>query len=247
MDQWLEGKVVEKRHWCDNLYSLRVSAEVDPFTAGQFTRLALEIDGERVARPYSFVNTPQDELLEIHFNEVENGPLSPRLASLKPGDRVWVSAKANGLFTLEQIPDAQQLWMIATGTALGVYLSILRTEETWKRFQTLLLVHNVRKQGHLCYAGEIAELKARHGERFRYLPILSRESAAGILQGRILATLEDGRLEAEAGVPLSAEGSHVMLCGNMAMIREVSQALDARGMRKHRRQEPGHYSTEKYH
>ncbi|MET0050260.1 MAG: hypothetical protein ABW095_04155 [Candidatus Thiodiazotropha sp.] len=137
--------------------------------------------------------------------------------------------------------------MIATGTALGVYLSILRTEATWTRFQTLLLVHNVRKQGHLCYAGEIAELKARYGARFRYLPILSQESVAGHLQGRVLATLEDGRLEAEAGAPLTAEQSHVMLCGNMAMIREVSQALEARGMRKHRRQEPGHYSTEKYH
>ncbi|MET0029485.1 MAG: hypothetical protein ABW101_17780 [Candidatus Thiodiazotropha sp.] len=137
--------------------------------------------------------------------------------------------------------------MIATGTALGVYLSILRTEATWTRFHTLLLVHNVRKQGHLCYAGEIAELKARYGARFRYLPILSQESVAGHLQGRVLATLEDGRLESEAGVPLTAEQSHVMLCGNMAMIREVSQALEARGMRKHRRQEPGHYSTEKYH
>jgi ferredoxin-NADP reductase len=75
-------------------------------------------------------------------------PPQPSLASLEPGDWVWVSAKVNGLFTQEQIPDAQQLWMIATGTALGVYLSILRTEATWRRFQTLLLVHNVRKQGH---------------------------------------------------------------------------------------------------
>jgi ferredoxin/flavodoxin---NADP+ reductase len=96
----------------------------------------------------AFVNTSQDELLEIHFNEVEKRPPQPSLASLESGDWVWVSAKANGVFTLEQIPDAQQLWMIATGTALGVYLSILRTEATWTRFQTLLLVHNVRKQGH---------------------------------------------------------------------------------------------------
>ncbi|MET0068314.1 MAG: ferredoxin--NADP reductase [Candidatus Thiodiazotropha sp.] len=247
MDQWLEGEVVEKRHWCDKLYSLRVAADVDPFTAGQFTRLALEVDGERIARPYSFVNTPGDQLLEIHFNEVQDGPLSPRLASLEPGDRVWVSAQAKGLFTLDQIPDAQQLWMIASGTALGVYLSILRTEAAWSRFETLVLVHNVRWQGHLCYAEEIKQIKTRYAERFRYLPILSQETVPGMLQGRVLGALQEGRLEAQAGLTLSPEHSHVMLCGNMGMIREVSQALEERGMRKHRRQEPGHYSTEKYH
>ena len=79
------------------------------------------------------------------------------------------------------------------------------------------------------------------------MPITSREQTEYALQGRILAALEDGRLERHADLPLRAEDSHVMLCGNMDMIREVSAALEARGMRKHRRKEPGHYTTEKYH
>jgi ferredoxin--NADP+ reductase len=247
MEKWLEGTIVEKRHWSDKLYSIRLKAPVDGFTAGQFTRLALEIDGERVARPYSFVNPPQDELLEIHFNEVENGPLSPRLAALEPGDRVWVSARANGFFTLDQLPRSENIWLIATGTALGVYLSILRTELAWQRFQQIVLVHNVRYQDQLSYGKEIATLKQLYGERFRYLPITSQEQVDGVLQGRILAALEDGRLEKHSGIALTPEKSHVMLCGNMGMIREVSAALEARGMRKHRKKEPGHYTTEKYH
>ncbi|MEW8279211.1 MAG: ferredoxin--NADP reductase [Candidatus Thiodiazotropha sp.] len=247
MEKWLEGTVVEKRHWSDKLYSLRLRAPVDAFIPGQFTRLALEIDGERVARPYSFVNPPQDDMLEVHFNEVENGPLSPRLAALEPGDRVWVSARANGFFTLDHLPQSENLWMIATGTALGVYLSILRTEGSWQRFRQIVLVHNVRYRDQLSYGGEIADLQRQYGERFRYLPITSREQVDGALQGRILAALEDGRLEKHAGVVLTPEKSHVMLCGNMGMIREVSAALDARGMRKHRKKEPGHYTTEKYH
>lgn len=247
MEQWIEGKVVEKRHWSDRLYSLRFHAPVETFSAGQFTRLALEIDGERVARPYSFVNPPGDELLEIYFNEVQDGPLSPRLAALQPGDRVWVSARPNGFFTLDELPDSEHLWMLATGTALGVYLSILRTEQTWRRFTHLVLVHNVRTRDQLSYGDEIAALKQHYGERFDYLPITSRERIDDALHGRILAALEDGRLEREAGCRLSADDSHVMLCGNMGMIREVSEALEARGMRKHRRREPGHYTTEKYH
>lgn len=247
MEEWLEGTVIEKRHWCDNLYSLRLKAPVGNFTAGQFTRLALEIDGERVARPYSFVNPPQDDLLEVHFNEVPDGPLSPRLAALEPGDRVWVSARPNGFFTLESLPQSENLWMIATGTALGVYLSILRTEQPWQRFPHIVLVHNVRKRDQLSYADEIVKLREQYGERFRYVPITSREEVAGALHGRILAALENGGLESHAGVALTPQASHVMLCGNMGMIREVSTALESRGMRKHRRKEPGHYTTEKYH
>lgn len=247
MEKWIEGKVVEKRHWCDNLYSLRLQAEVERFSAGQFTRLALEIDGERVARPYSFVNPPGDELLEVYFNEVPDGPLSSRLAALQPGDTVWVSARPNGFFTLEQLPDSENLWLMASGTALGVYLSILRTERAWQRFRHIVLVHNVRTKAQLSYGEEIGRLQARYGERFRYTPITSREQSEEILHGRILGALENGQLESQAGVQLTAADSHVMLCGNMDMIREVSAALEARGMRKHRRQEPGHYTTEKYH
>lgn len=247
MEQWLEGTVVEKRQWSDKLYSLRFQAPVEGFTAGQFTRLALDIDGERVARPYSFVNPPQDKLLEVHFNEVQDGPLSPRLAALEPGDRVWVSARPNGFFTLDQLPESENLWMIATGTALGVYLSILRTEKAWQHFHHLVLVHNVRTKDQLSYGEEIATLQAQYGERFRYAPITSREQSDETLHGRILATLHDGRLERHAGIALTAEASHVMLCGNMGMIREVAEALEARGMRKHRKLEPGHYTTEKYH
>jgi ferredoxin--NADP+ reductase len=247
MEEWLEGKVIEKRYWSDKLYSLRLRAAVEEFTAGQFTRLALEVDGERVARPYSFVNPPEADLLEIHFNQVDSGPLSPRLAALEPGDQVWVSARANGFFTLDQLPESENLWMIATGTALGVYLSILRTEQPWQRFQQIVLVHNVRRRDQLSYGQEMAKLKRQYGDRFSYLPITSRERVENALQGRILAALEDGRLESHADVPLTPDKSHVMLCGNMGMIREVSAALEARGMRKNRKKEPGHYTTEKYH
>lgn len=247
MEEWLEGKVVDKRRWSEKLYSLRFTAPVEDFRAGQFTRLALEIDGERVARPYSFVNPPQEDLLEIHFNEIADGPLTPRLAALVPGDRLWVSARPNGFFTLDYLPESRNLWMIASGTALGVYLSILRTEQSWQRFEHIALVHNTRLQNQLCYGKEIATLKHRMGERFRYVPITSREQTEHALHGRILAALEDGRLERHADLPLTAKDSHVMLCGNMDMIREVSAALEARGMRKHRRKEPGHYTTEKYH
>ena len=64
MSRWIEGRVVKNQHWTDQLYSLQVDAEIEGFTAGQFGRLGLDIDEQRVGRPYSFVNAPHEQLLE---------------------------------------------------------------------------------------------------------------------------------------------------------------------------------------
>lgn len=51
--KWTEGRVVGQTRWTERLYSLQVAANGPAFQAGQFAKLALEIDGEMVARPYS--------------------------------------------------------------------------------------------------------------------------------------------------------------------------------------------------
>ena len=64
---------------------------------------------------------------------------------------------------------------------------------------------------------------------------------------RIPETLADGRLERRVGVSLDPARSHLMLCGHSGMIVDTMQILEQRGMRRHRRREPGHISAEKYH
>ena len=82
MSKWLEGRVVGQKRWTDRLYSLQVAAPLGRFEAGQFTKLALDVGGERIARPYSLVNPPGSEPQEFYYNVVLAGPLSPRLAAL---------------------------------------------------------------------------------------------------------------------------------------------------------------------
>jgi len=94
MSRWESGTVAGNRRWTEGLHSLRIEAPVDPFIAGQLTRLALDIDGERVARPYSYVNAPHEPVLEFYFNRVPGGRLSNRLSSLSAGDRLWVAPRA---------------------------------------------------------------------------------------------------------------------------------------------------------
>ena len=243
---WLEGRVIENRHWTPTLYSLRVAAPPLSFAAGQFVRIALDIDGARVARPFSFVNPPGDPTLEFYGVIVPEGPLSPRLAELGPGDTLYLAPNPSGFLVMAEVPEARTLWMIATGTGLAPFLSILRTETPWRRFERVVLVHAVRMAAELVYREPLAALAQLHGERFRVVNFVSREAASGALAGRVPAAIADGRLEAAAACPLSAEDSHVMLCGNPAMVKDATAALVARGMRKHRRRMPGHISVENY-
>jgi ferredoxin--NADP+ reductase len=246
VSKWVEGKVVQLRSWTDTLFSLQVEAEAVPFTAGQFTRLALDIDGERIARPYSFVNAPHDPLLEFVFVTVPEGPLTHRMVTLETGDPIYVAPRGSGFFTLDEVPDADTLWMLSTGTAIGPFLSILSTALPWKRFRNIVLVHAVRLQAELTYREEIETLLEEHPDRLQMIPFVSREETGFAVSGRVPHAIADGTLEARAGLPLTAESSQVMICGNPAMVRDTTAVLEGRGMRKNRRREPGHITTEQY-
>jgi ferredoxin/flavodoxin---NADP+ reductase len=239
-EQWLTGTVIENRHWTDTLFSLRVQGAPLNFQAGQFVRIALDIDGQRVARAFSFVNPPDDPLLEFYGVIVPQGPLSPRLARLNAGEALHVAGNPAGFLVLAEVPDAETLWLVSTGTGLAPFLAILRTETPWRRFKNVVLVHAVRYARELTYRDVIGRTAAR------YVSFVSRESAPGALGGRIPAAIADGRLEQAAGLELSPATSHVMLCGNPQMLRDATAALGARGMRKHRRRAPGHITVESF-
>ncbi|HXZ51170.1 MAG TPA: ferredoxin--NADP reductase [Burkholderiales bacterium] len=246
MSAWLEGRAIENRHWTDALFSLRVEAPRLPFEAGQFVRLALDIEGERVARPFSFVNAPEDPVLEFYGVIVPGGPLSPRLARIAPGDALYIAPNPSGFLVLSEVPDAEVLWLLATGTGLAPFLSILRTETPWRRYASVVLAHGVRFARELVYRETIDAVARAHGARFRYVSFVTREPASGSLAGRIPAAIGDGRLERAAGLALASATSQVMLCGNPDMLKDAGAALAARGMKKHRRRSPGQITVESF-
>jgi len=250
MGKWVQAIVVGHRRWTDRLHSLQVAAPEVTFVAGQFGRLALPAPPgakeEMLGRPYSFVNAPGTAPHEFYFVTVPAGPLSPRLAALSAGDPLWLLRTANGFFSAGEVPPADVLWCLSTGTGLGPFLSILRTPEPWEKFGRIVLVHAVRHGNELTYGEVIAGIADRHRGAFTHVPVVSREAHPGALQGRIPALIGDGRLESRAGLALAAENSQAMLCGNPAMVEDTQRALEARGMRRHRRKEPGHVTVETY-
>lgn len=247
MANWLTGTVVEKKNWTERLISLRIDAPLSDFRAGQFVRVALELEGEQVARPYSLVNAPDEKLLEIYFDIVPGGPLSPKLAELEPGDTLQVADNPSGFLTINEVPEVKHLWMLATGTGIGPFLSCLKTDEPWQRFEKIVLAYSVRSKQELSYMDTISELTKKYPDQMQFVPFVTRGEMPGAIEMRITAAIDSGEFERKAGLKIEADSSHIMMCGNSDMIKEVSELLESRGMRKHRRREPGHITTEKYH
>lgn len=244
---WLDGTIIKRIVWTDTHVSLRIACERPDFIAGQFVRVALDIDGEQVARPYSCVNSSDSPYIEIFFNWVPEGPLSPRLMQLQEGDHIWVADRCSGFLTLQEVPDiTRDLWMIATGTGIGPFLSIMQTTVAWERFDRLVLAHGVRHTDQLAYADRLAELSQQH-RQLTVIPCVTRDAPKHAYAGRVTQALADGQLEARAACQITPEHSHFMLCGNTQMIRDMGDALKKRGLKKHLRREPGHISSEKYH
>ena len=245
-EKWVQGEVVEVQHWTDSLYSIKVNAPEVNFIAGQYTKLSLSINNEEIARPYSFVNSPNEEFLEFYSVSVPNGPLSSALQVLKKGDNVNVGPNGNGFLILKEIPDIENIWMLATGTAIGPYLSILKTRDSWSKFKTVVLVHAVRYEKELTYQNTIEDIKKEYGDRFIYVSYVSRENTNSSLKGRIPQGIKDGSLEKKANVIINPNNTHVMICGNPEMLKDTSVELKKIGLKKHRRNSPGHITTENY-
>lgn len=244
--QIMDGRVLSNTALTHRLYSLRIEVQLSPFEAGQFVRLELTINSERVARPYSLVNAPDHPVAEVFFNTVPDGTLSNALAKLQSGDPVAVSQPAAGFFTLNGTPAARDLWLIATGTGLGPYLSILQTTQLWDRFEHVVLVHGVPLREELVYQRLIDTVQSEYPDRFQYIPCVSHEDNPDGFRGRVTDVLDNGELELRTGLQINQSDSAVMLCGNHNMITDVQTLLAQRGMRKHLRHKPGQIIIEQY-
>lgn len=253
-DPWPLARVNHRRAWDDGLFSFTLDTARD-FQAGQFVKLGLDVDGAPVHRAYSIASAP-GQPLEFFVVRVDGGALSPRLHDLTPGDPVSVAPRIAGGFTLAKIPEdgARTLWMVATGTGLAPFLSMLREGSTlWRRFDRAVLLQGVRARGQVAYADELAAHVRDSGGRLRWRAVLSRDpdapalpGAGAPLHGRLTTLLDPGTLEASADAPLRPGEAHVMLCGNPDMVTDLRHQLAARGLTLHTPTRHGAVHLEKY-
>ncbi len=242
--------VLTVRRWSANLFSFTMTRPAHfRFTAGQFARIGIEANGERIVRAYSVVSSPFAEYLEFFSIVVPDGAFTSQLQHLKAGDQLLLEKIPYGFLTLAryQKPLPQDLWLLATGTGLAPFLSMLQDFQPWQQYQHIVLAYSVRAEEELAYAAEIAEIHQQFGEggaSFRFLPIITRDSSVALHQ-RLPLLIENGLLEQHAGIAFNPESSHVMLCGNPQMVEDTRNALKARGLSMNRRGE-GNIAVENY-
>ena len=97
------------------------------FRSGQFAMIGLEVSGRPLLRAYSIASANYEEHLEFFSIKVQDGPLTSRLQHLKVGDSILVSAQADrhAACSTTCCP-ARNLYLLATGTGLAPFLSIIR-------------------------------------------------------------------------------------------------------------------------
>ena len=252
MPTWCQAKITEKKIWTDGLFTITIETpDVQKFETGQFLQLGVYKEGREgdedgiINRPYS-VASPHGNQLQFFIVVVPEGELTPKLDALKVGDPILVNDKATGRFTLSKTPDADNLWLISTGTGLAPYIAMLRTEEPWQRYKMVVVVHGIRHVSDLAYTEELNTYKEKYPGKFELVQSLTREQSDNALRGRIPELLASGQLEKAADCKLSATTSSVLLCGNPAMLDSMEDLLNNRDMIKHRSKAPGQIVLERY-
>lgn len=246
-------RVLNVHHWNDTLFSFRTTRSSSlRFRNGHFIMIGLPVNGKPLLRAYSVASPNHEEYLEFFSIKVPNGPLTSRLQHLKVGDEVIVGSKPVGSLVIDDLRPGKRLFLLATGTGLAPFMSIIQDPETYERFEQVILIHGVRQVNELAYADFIErELPAHEflGElvagKLLYYPTVTREPFRNT--GRLTELLDTGKLCKDLGIaPLNPETDRAMICGNAAMLEDSCKVLDHHGFKISPRQgEMGDYVIER--
>ena len=275
-DKSIRVKVIEVTRWAPTLLSFKVTRpDGFKFTAGQFVRLGIhgkdlqyfaqnhetklitsetqdkpiDLDGY-VFRAYSVASSPYDEFIEFFSVVIPEGEFTSKVNHIQVGDSLLLNTTPFGYLTLAryQLPLPNDLWLLATGTGLAPFLSILKTIDVWQQYQRIILVYSARTSQELAYQAEIDAIKSIYGDNgaaFVFLPIVTREADYAGEKARIPNLILSGKLTELVGQKLDKERSHVMLCGNPQMVEDTKEALKSIGLTMNRRGE-GNIAVENY-
>ena len=229
-------RVLSVRHWNDTLFSFTTTRHPAlRFENGHFVMVGLEIDGRPLMRAYSIASPNHDDHLEFFSIKVQDGPLTSRLQRIKPGDSILVSRKPTGTLVVHDLRRGKHLYMLATGTGLAPFMSLVRDPDVYERFEKVILVHGVRSVDDLAYREFLTEQLPQHeilGEWVRdkliYYPTATREPFVN--NGRLTELIESGKLFADIGLsPIDPATDRAMLCGSPGMLKNLATLLDNRG------------------
>ncbi len=246
-------KVCSVRHWNEHLFSFTITRPASfRFRSGEFVMLGLQVNGKPLLRAYSIASPAWAEELDILSIKVEDGPLTSRLQHVKVGDQIYLGRKPTGTLVTDALLPGKRLFMLATGTGLAPFLSLIRDPDVYSQYEQVIVVHSVRRVSDLAFREELESKLAddplvseEAAQQFTYVPTVTREPFH--TSGRIGELIENGRLFEGLSGPraLDPETDRVMMCGSMDMIKEFSEKLQAMGFTEGSNAKPGDFVIER--
>ncbi len=252
-----------------NLVKLRIVPdgwELPDFTPGQYGVLGLPGSAKRystadpenppaesdvvIVRAYSVASSSvAKEYLEFYISLVRSGALTPRLLNLKVNDRVWLSPKLKGMFTMSEVPNKYNVVLIATGTGVAPYMSMIRTEIAQGLRHRFGVIHGAYHLSDLGYNAELSTL-ASVSSSFAYIPVLSHSREEAVHwkghEGYVQHVWKKKILDDAWGYHPTPDNTHVFLCGHPMMIKEMTEILQSEGFKKHSKRSPGQIHVEQF-
>ena len=248
-----EETVLSVEHYTDRLFRFRITRPQSfRFRTGEFVMIGLpKEDGKPLLRAYSIASPAWDEELEFYSIKVPDGPLTSRLQSIQPGDKVLLGKKPTGTLVLDALTPGKRLYMFSTGTGFAPFASLIRDPDTYERYDEVIVTHTCRDNGELAYStnlirdiaadplvGEMADGKLRLYTSCTRTPHPT--------MGRITTLIETGKLFTDLGVPkLDPATDRAMICGSMEMIQDVKALMIANGLTEGSNAAPAEFVIEK--
>lgn len=265
----LNSVVQQKVEVAPGLIILRISPldwQLPEFKAGQFTVLGLPPESPRyqytdaeeilpdsnklIIRAYSVASSSKEnQYLEFYIRLVNSGSLTPRIFSLNIGDKIWMSPKITGMFTIEEIPRDQHIIFLGTGTGLAPYMSMLRSDLICNENRKYAVIHGARNSWDLGYRSELLTV-GRLCHNFTYVSVISDPASEPMKWNGYTGFIEDiwnqHILQTKWGFDITPQNTHIFLCGHPAMIISMLNILEKDNFKEHKKISPGNIHLEKY-
>lgn len=244
--------VISVTHYTERLFAFRVTRPQSfRFRSGEFVMIGLPNSAKPVFRAYSIASPSWDEEIEFYSIKVPDGPLTSELVKIKPGDTVLMRQKSTGTLVFDALLPGKRLFMFATGTGIAPFASIVRDPDAYEKFEHLYLLHTCRQEAELTYGKEL--VAACHtdpligefaGEALTHYATTTREPSERM--GRITTLISNGKFYEDLGIePLNPETDRIMICGSMAMLKEIKALAESLGFTEGSVSLPGQFVVER--